>query len=210
MDETSVGHLVQPPAQSGPLRVGCPGPCPDHFCIDCRASLGNLCQCSVTLTVKICFLLFVLHFWLNFMRFLSAYCSGNLCRSIDFFRKGDKITKIILKCYSIFHKNYTRFYITVPEGNSENFLLLPCRLESSLIKLIFLSPLSLRNIRKLYLRVLEVHTNGMRTSCVISGSIMSIYLCVWYSTLNWTSEIIICSMTNWNSPFNLMFEGLNF
>lgn len=35
-----------------------------------------------------------MHFWLDFMRFVSAYCSGILCEEcIDFFRKGDKIIK---------------------------------------------------------------------------------------------------------------------
>lgn len=53
----------------------------------------------------------------NLMRFLSVYCSGILCEEcIDFFRKGDKIKKnnSRSKCCSIFHKNSTRFFITVP------------------------------------------------------------------------------------------------
>lgn len=115
---------------------------------------------------------------------LSGFCQpitlAFFVKNIDFSRNGDKIKKNNSrgKCYSIFHKNSTRVCTAVPEYNHENFLLLPCRLESSLIQLTFPNLISLCNIRKLYLRVLEVHTNGMRTSCIISGTIMSIYLCV--------------------------------
>lgn len=52
---TSTFHLVQPPVQTGPCRTVCRGPRPDGFWVSSRleptASLGNLCQCSVTLPV---------------------------------------------------------------------------------------------------------------------------------------------------------------
>lgn len=46
--ETSGSHLVQPCAQAGLCRAGCPGACPDSLWTspgDSTASLGNLCQC---------------------------------------------------------------------------------------------------------------------------------------------------------------------
>jgi len=50
------------PAQARPARAGGPGSCPDGFWISPRrkttTSLGNLCHCSVTRTVKMCFLMF--------------------------------------------------------------------------------------------------------------------------------------------------------
>lgn len=50
-----------PPAQAGSAKAGWAGPHPDSFWTICRnrdstTSLGNLCQCSVTLTVKWVFL----------------------------------------------------------------------------------------------------------------------------------------------------------
>lgn len=48
--------------QVGQHRDTCPGPYPDGFWISPRrkttTSLGNLCHCSVTRTVKMCFLMF--------------------------------------------------------------------------------------------------------------------------------------------------------
>ena len=49
------------PAQARPFRVHFPGPGPDSFWINSKdgdfiTSQRNLCQCSVTLTVKKCFL----------------------------------------------------------------------------------------------------------------------------------------------------------
>lgn len=51
------------PPQAGPHRASCQGPCSDGFLNiytdgDPTASLGNPCQCSITLTVKKCFLVF--------------------------------------------------------------------------------------------------------------------------------------------------------
>ena len=50
---TSGGHLVQPHAQAGPPRAGCPGPHPDGIRIygDSTTSLGNLFQGSVILEI---------------------------------------------------------------------------------------------------------------------------------------------------------------
>lgn len=59
---TSEAHRVQPHVQAGPPNAGCPGPPPDGFWVSPRVetpqSLGNLYQCSITLKVKNCFLLF--------------------------------------------------------------------------------------------------------------------------------------------------------
>ena len=46
------GHLVQPSAQAGPATASCPGLFNISEDKDSIASLGNLCQCSVTLTVE--------------------------------------------------------------------------------------------------------------------------------------------------------------
>jgi len=58
VEGTSGGHLGSLPAQAGPPRASCPGPCPDSFRVSPKdghsaASLGNLCQCSVTLSKKV-------------------------------------------------------------------------------------------------------------------------------------------------------------
>lgn len=64
LEGTSGGHLVQPPAQAGTPGAGCPGPCTGGFRRAPRrqtpqltASLGNPCQCSITHTVRKCFLM---------------------------------------------------------------------------------------------------------------------------------------------------------
>lgn len=58
-------HLVPPAAQLGPLRASCPALCPQGSGVFLRmetpqppwaTSLGNLCQCLVILTLKMCFL----------------------------------------------------------------------------------------------------------------------------------------------------------
>lgn len=60
---TSGGHLVEPPAQTGPPRTGCTGPCPDCFWIPPRwDSLDKLIWCWETLTVNSLFLMFIQKF----------------------------------------------------------------------------------------------------------------------------------------------------
>jgi len=58
---TSCRSLVQPlPAQAGPPTAGCPGPCLPSVSKDggSTASLGNVCQRSITHTATKCFLMF--------------------------------------------------------------------------------------------------------------------------------------------------------
>lgn len=54
--------LPNPTAQANPPGAGCPGPYPSGFWVsprrDSTTSPGNLCQCSVTRVLKMCFLMF--------------------------------------------------------------------------------------------------------------------------------------------------------
>jgi len=60
---TSGGHLVEPPAQTGPPRTGCTSPCPDCFWIPPRwDSLDKLIRCWEILTVNSLFLTFIQKF----------------------------------------------------------------------------------------------------------------------------------------------------
>jgi len=63
LEEISGDHLVQHPAQAGSARAGCPGPLSSQVLSistggNSTTSLGNLCQCFITLTVEKCCLVF--------------------------------------------------------------------------------------------------------------------------------------------------------
>jgi len=56
-------HMIQLPARAGSPGASCPGPCPDGFLNvskdgESTTSLGKLCQCLVTLTMKKHFVMF--------------------------------------------------------------------------------------------------------------------------------------------------------